>query len=205
MPPVMGAAAFLLAEYVGIPYSQVMVAAIIPAILYFSGVYMGVHFEAKKFGIGGLPKSQLPDAKEIIFSRGYMILPLILIFTTLLIGYTPMRAALIGIASAFLISFVRKETRLSIRDVLELLENGARVALPVIAACACAGIVAGIVVITGLGGKIAAGIITLSGGHIIFNPAVYNALLFIVRHGLTYNGQLCRYRIGCRTGVGDAS
>ncbi|QGT99458.1 TRAP-type uncharacterized transport system, fused permease component [Candidatus Syntrophocurvum alkaliphilum] len=167
MPPIMGAAAFLLAEYAGVPYSQVMLAALIPALLYFSGVFMGVHFESKKLGIKGLPKSELPKLKEIIFSRGYMILPLILIFTTLLIGFTPIRAALIGIGSAFILSFIKKETRLSIIDIFETLERGARVALPVIAACASAGIVAGIVVITGLGGKLASGIISMSGGILI--------------------------------------
>lgn len=167
MPPVMGAAAFLLAEYTRIPYGQVMLAALIPALLYFTGVFMGVHFEAKRMGIMGLPQNLLPKLKEVLLSRGYMILPLVLIFTTLSVGFSPIRAALIGIVTAFMVSFFRKETRFNLRTLLDTLEQGARVALPVIAACATAGIIAGIVVITGLGGKLAGGIINLSGGVLL--------------------------------------
>ncbi|MDQ0339244.1 TRAP transporter 4TM/12TM fusion protein [Caldalkalibacillus uzonensis] len=179
MPPIMGAAAFLLAEYTRIPYSQVMLAALIPALLYFTGVFMGVHFESKRLGIKGLPKELLPDIKEVILRRGYMILPLVLIFSTLLMGFSPIRAALVGIATAFVLSFFRKETRFSFRDILETLEQGARVALPVIAACATAGIIAGIVVITGLGGKIAGGIINLSGG-VLFLTLIYTMFACIL-------------------------
>ncbi|EGL82196.1 TRAP transporter, 4TM/12TM fusion protein [Caldalkalibacillus thermarum TA2.A1] len=179
MPPIMGAAAFLLAEYTRTPYSQVMLAALIPALLYFSGVFMGVHFESKKLGIKGLPKEKLPDIKEVVLRRGYMILPLVLIFSTLLMGFSPIRAALVGITTAFVLSFFRKETRFSFKDILETLEQGARVALPVIAACATAGIIAGIVVITGLGGKLAGGIINLSGG-ILLLTLVYTMLACIL-------------------------
>lgn len=163
MPPIMGAAAFIMAEYTGIPYSQIIIIAIVPAILYFSGVFMGVHFEAKKNGILGLPKSELPSFKSLA-KRADLLLPLFTIVGMLFYGYTPTYAALWGILVSFLVSLTRKDTRMSIRDIFQALEQGARVALPVIAACASAGIIVGIVVFTGLGGKIAGGILDLAGG-----------------------------------------
>jgi len=99
--------------------------------------------------------------------NGYMLIPLIIIIGTILSGFTPQRAAIYGILSAFLVSLVRQETRLNLRKTIEVFEQGARIALPVIAAVATAGIIAGVVSITGLGGKFAAGIIALSGGYLI--------------------------------------
>lgn len=167
MPPVMGAAAFIMMEYLGVNYATVMLAAVIPALLYFTGIFIGTHFEAKRLGIFGLPKSQLPNLKEQMIRYGYMLLPVFIIVGTIMIGFTPQRAAIYGILSAFLVSFIRKESRLSIRKIFMVLEQGARVALPVIAAVATAGIIAGVVSITGLGGKFATGIIALSNGHLI--------------------------------------
>lgn len=167
MPPVMGAAAFIMMEYLGVAYSTIMLAAVIPALLYFTGIFIGTHFEAKRLGIVGLPKSQLPKLKEQMMRYGYMLLPVFIIVGTIMVGFTPQRAAIYGIISAFLVSLVRKESRLSIRNVFMVLEQGARVALPVIAAVATAGIIAGVVSITGLGAKFAAGIIALSAGHLI--------------------------------------
>ncbi|QKY70066.1 TRAP transporter permease [Lentibacillus sp. CBA3610] len=167
MPPLMGAAAFIMMEYLGVQYSTIMLAAAIPAILYFTGIFIGTHFEAKKLGILGLPKSELPVFRTLFIKYGYLLLPLLMIIGTILIGFTPQRAALLGIVSAFLVSFIRKETRMSLREIIHVLEQGARVALPVIAAVATAGIIAGVVSITGLGSKFAAGIIALSGGILV--------------------------------------
>ncbi|MGM8364561.1 TRAP transporter permease [Virgibacillus sp. W0181] len=167
MPPIMGAAAFIMMEYLGVDYGTIMLAATIPAALYFSGIFIGTHFEAKRMGILGLPKSELPVLKEIMLRYGYMLIPLIIIIGTVMVGFTPQRAAIYGIISAYLVSLVRKETRLSFRKTINLLEQGARVALPVIAAVATAGIIAGVVSITGLGAKFAAGIIALSNGVLI--------------------------------------
>src|SRR5690625_2023087 len=167
MPPVMGAAAFIMMEYLGVAYSTIMLAAVIPALLYFTGIFIGTHFEAKRLGIFGLPKSQLPNLKKLLLHYGYMLLPVFIIVGTIMVGFTPQRAAIYGILSAYLVSLVRKESRLSIRKVFMVLEQGARVALPVIAAVATAGIIAGVVSITGLGAKFAAGIIALSAGHLI--------------------------------------
>ena len=94
MPPMMGAAAFIMMEYLGVPYATIMLAALIPAILYFTGIFIGVHFEAKKLKILGLPKSQLPVFKDLILKNGYMIIPLLVIIVTIMSGFTPQRAAL---------------------------------------------------------------------------------------------------------------
>lgn len=166
MPPIMGAAAFIMMEYLGVSYAVVMAAAIIPATLYFLGIFIGTHFEAKRLKILGLPKSQLPDIKQQMMKYGYMLLPLIVIVGTVMIGYTPQRAAIMGIITAILVSMVRGETRLGLRKFIYVFEQGARVALPVIAAVATAGIIAGVVAMTGLGAKFAASIIAMSGGHL---------------------------------------
>jgi len=164
MPPLMGAAAFIMMEYVGVPYSTIMLAAVVPAILYFTGIFIGTHFEAKKIGIHGLPKKELPSFRKLMLRNGFMLLPLFVIVITIVVGFTPQRAALMGIVSAYLISLIRKETRMSLKKTIKVLEEGARVALPVIAAVATAGIIAGVVSVTGLGTKFASGIIALSSG-----------------------------------------
>lgn len=164
MPPIMGAAAFIMAGYVGIPYSELIIYALIPALLYFLGVFLGVHFEAKKQGIVGLPVSELPTFRSFI-TRMDMILPLVTIIGLMLIGYTPTYAALWGILAAFVISLLRKETRPTLLGTLDIMEKAARTAVPVIAACATAGIIVGIVVFTGLGGVLARGILVLASGN----------------------------------------
>src|SRR5690625_29831 len=166
MPPIMGAAAFIMMEYLGVSYAYIMAAAVIPAMLYFLGVFIGTHFEAKRLRIIGLPTSELPNIKHLMKQYGYMLLPLVVIVGTVMIGYTPQRAAILGIATAFVVSLVRSETRMGLRKMIYVLEQGARVALPVIAAVATAGIIAGVVSMTGLGSKFAASIIALSGGHL---------------------------------------
>src|SRR5690625_7884296 len=94
-----------------------MLAAVIPALLYFTGIFIGTHFEAKRLGIFGLPKSQLPNLKKLLLHYGYMLLPVFIIVGTIMVGFTPQRAAIYGILSAYLVSLVRKESRLSIRKV----------------------------------------------------------------------------------------
>ena len=167
MPPMMGAAAFIMMEYLGVSYGTIMLAALIPAILYFTGIFIGTHFEAKKLKIHGLPKSQLPSFRKLMKKNWFMLLPLIVIIATIMYGFTPQRAALFGIIAAFLVSLVRKETRMSFRKTVHVLEQGTRVALPVIAAVATAGVIAGVVSMTGLGSKFAAGVIELSNGYLI--------------------------------------
>ena len=166
MPPIMGAAAFIMAEYTGIAYSEIIVIAIIPAALYFLGVMLSVHFEAKRTGIRGLAKHELPTWRSLLV-RIDLIIPLAMIVTMMLSGFSPGRAALWGIAAAVLLSFLRRSTRLGLLGLLKMLEEGARTALPVIAACAAAGIVASTVTGTGLGGRLGNAVLALSGGNFL--------------------------------------
>ncbi|MGO2558204.1 TRAP transporter permease [Brachybacterium sp.] len=166
MPPIMGAAAFIMAEYTGIPYNEIIVIAIIPAALYFLGVFTSVHFEAKRMRIQGIPASELPGWKSIL-SRLDLLAPLVIIVFMMLSGFSPARAALWGVAVAFALSFLRKSTRLSPTGIVKTLEAAARTALPVIAACATAGIVAGTVTGTGLGGRLGNAVIDIAQGNFI--------------------------------------
>ncbi len=172
MPPVMGAAAFIMTEFTGLPYITIALSAAIPAFLYFAGVFMMVHLEAKRQGLKGLPRHMLPNPLKLIYQKWFLALPIFVIVYLLVSGRTPMRAALFAIIAAILVSFIRKDTRLSLKQIFEGLEEGARSALPVVMACATAGIIVGIVTLTGLGVKFSTGILILSGGNI------YLAMMF---------------------------
>ena len=165
MPPIMGAAAFLMAEFVNIPYVEVVKAAVVPAILYFIGVFLGVHFEAKRNNLKGTPKSELPSWKKIMHEEGHLALPLIAIIGLLVSGYTPMKAALAGIVISIIAAMLRENTRMSMKDIVDGLIKGARGALGVLIACASAGMIIGIVTKTGVGLKLASVLVELAGGN----------------------------------------
>lgn len=167
MPPVMGAAAFLMAEFVGVPYIDIVGAAVIPAILYFTGLWLGVHLEAKRTNLKGIPRDQLPKAWEIFRERGHLAIPLVVIVYLLVSGYTPMRAALVAIVLSIVASSLRKSTRMKPIEIVQGLENGARNVLGVVIACAAAGIIIGVVTKTGVGLKLASGLLALSGGMLL--------------------------------------
>jgi len=167
MPPIMGAAAFLMAEFLNIPYLEVCKAAAIPALLYFAGIFAGVHFEAKKLGLRGMPRKDLPKFWFIMKEEGHLFLPLIGIIYLLVAGYSLMRVALMASALAIVASFIRKSTRLTIPKFLEALEKGARNALGVATACAMAGIIVGVVTRTGVGLKLASAIVALARGNLL--------------------------------------
>ena len=182
MPPVMGAAAFLMAEFVGVPYSDVVMAASIPALLYFAGVWLGVHFEAKRTNLKGIPKEQLPKMSVILKERGHLALPLIIIVYLLISGYTPMRAALAAIFLAVICAALRKSTRLTWQQVVMGLVDGAKNVLGVLVACAAAGIIIGVVTKTGVGLKLASGLLELSGGMLI--PTMFFTMLTAILLGM---------------------
>jgi TRAP transporter 4TM/12TM fusion protein len=153
MPPIMGAAAFVMAEFLGVSYLHVALAALIPAVLYFLAVFMSVHFEAKRTGMKGLPRADLPRMGAVLRERGHLFLPLVIIIGVLIAGYSAPYAALCGILSVIPTSMLRQSTRsqLSVRVVLEGLQAGAHNSVTVALACACAGIVIGVITLTGLG------------------------------------------------------
>lgn len=179
MPPIMGAAAFLMAEFTNTPYVNIIAAAVIPALLYYFGVWAGVHYEAKKQGLKGMPKDQLPKAGKVMRERGHLMLPIIIVIYLLVSGYTPIRAALGAIASAILVSSVRKDTRLSIKEILMGLVDGARSAITVVAACATAGIIIGVVTQTGLGLKMGSLLVSIANGN-LFLTLVFTMITSII-------------------------
>lgn len=167
MPPVMGAAAFLMAEFLGIPYIEVAKAAAIPACLYFLGIFIEVHFEAKRCGLRGMPWDQVPRFWTVLKERGHLFVPLIAIIYVLTEGFTPSLAALVGLGLSVVAGMLTKATRMSIPEIFNALEAGARGALGVAIACATAGIIVGVVTLTGLGLKMANGLIQLAGGNLL--------------------------------------
>jgi len=153
MPPVMGAAAFVMAEFLAVPYAQVALWALIPAILYYVAVFAAVHFEAKRHGLHGVPKSELPRLGRVMIERGHLFVPILVILAGLMLGYSAPLTALCGALACLPVALLRRTTRVGIRwrSVFEALEDGAKNTLSVAMACACAGIVIGVVTATGLG------------------------------------------------------
>jgi TRAP transporter 4TM/12TM fusion protein len=153
MPPIMGAAAFVMAEFLAVPYAQVALWAAIPALLYYVAVFFAVHFEAKRYRLAGVPKSELPRFGWVMLQRGHLFVPILIVLAGLMLGYSAPLSALVAALACLPVALLRATTRGAIgwRSVLNALEDGARNTLSVAMACACAGIVIGCVSITGLG------------------------------------------------------
>lgn len=162
MPPVMGAAAFIMAQILGVPYIEVAIAAIVPALLYYFAVMVQVHFEACRLGLKGIPWKQLPPLMPLLRSKGFLLIPLIAIIYFLLAGYTPLKAAFNGILVSFVLSWLNKETRLTPARLYDAFQSGARSAIGVACACATVGMVVGMGTLTGLALKIAGAIVALA-------------------------------------------
>ncbi|HUH94680.1 MAG TPA: TRAP transporter permease [Casimicrobiaceae bacterium] len=153
MPPVMGAAAFVMAEFLAVPYAQVALWAAIPAVLYYVALFFAVHFDAKRHKLAGVPKSQLPRFVAVMRARGHLFVPIFVVLFGLMAGYSAPLCALVGALTCIPMALLRGTTRGGIgwRNVFDALVDGARNTLAVAMACACAGIVIGCVTITGLG------------------------------------------------------
>ncbi|MFZ5634406.1 MAG: TRAP transporter permease [Bacillota bacterium] len=179
MPPVMGAAAFIMAEILNVPYATIMLSAIIPALLYYLACYVGVHLEAVKTGLKGLPREQLPRAREVLRERGHLVLPLIVIIYFLVAGYTPTFSAVTGIAATVAASMMRKSTRMSWRGLLAALDAGAKGAVTVAIACGVVGFIVGITSLTSFGIKLGDIIISMAGGNLMLT-LVLSAITCII-------------------------
>lgn len=191
MPPVMGAAAFIMAEMTGIPYFQIIKAAAIPAILYYLAVGTMVHVEAVKTGLVGLPKEQLPKARDTLKRGWHLLIPLIAIVYFLMAGRSPFRAAFYSINIAVVVavvgSLLKRDTKSAwslIKDIPKAFENGARSAVGVAAACACAGIIVGVVTLTGLGLKFASLVLAVAAGNLILTLVLTMIASIILGMGL---------------------
>lgn len=167
MPPVMGAAAFVMAEFLGVPYITVCKSALIPAILYFLAIFSVVHFYALKIGIQGLPEEEIPKIREVFMRRWMFTVPLLLLIGVMVMGYSPRVAVLYSLAATVVMSWLTKDNRMTpVRIIDSLAETGAG-SVMVSTACAIAGIVIGVVLLTGMGTKITTLVVSLSSGTMI--------------------------------------
>jgi TRAP transporter 4TM/12TM fusion protein len=184
IPPVMGAAAFIMAESLQVPYSSIAIAAAIPGILYFVAVGVMVHFEAARQGLPILPRNQLPRLGSVL-RRDFHLLggPAVLVWF-LVEGRSPMFAGFWALVAAFVLSWVRRDTRIGGAKVLAILADSAQAAMPVALACATVGIVVGVVSITGLGLKLATGIVGLAGGSLVLTLLLTMVAALVLGTGL---------------------
>jgi len=166
MPPVMGAAAFLMADILGVPYLKICAAALIPSVLYFFSILMMIDFEAAKLGLKGLPREDLPDVRKTL-RRAFLLLPILVLVVVMLLDYTPFMAAFIATLSAMAVSWLSPEHRMGPRRILTALELSGRRTVLIAAACAGAGLIVGVVTLTGIGLNISSLVISASGGSTI--------------------------------------
>lgn len=183
MPPIMGAAAFLIAEFLGISYWRVVLSAILPATLFYISIYLSVHKEAIFLGLTGLPADQLPPVREVL-RKAYLMVPLIVIVVLIAMGRTPLYAAFLGIASTLIVCQVSADTRMKSKDILNALDTGARSTLSVSVACIASGIIVGVTVMTGLGQVITYNILRLSGGVLFVAMLLIATASIILTMGL---------------------
>ncbi len=197
MPPIMGAAAFLMADYVGVPYSNIVVRAILPAVLYFAGIFITVHLEAKKEGLRGLSKEELPRIKPLL-KQVYLLLPLILL--VYLVGTSQRSiqyAAAIAIIVAIIVSLFNKENRITPKRIWEALAAGGQGMITVAAACGVAGMIAGTITMTGLANMVINGIVALAGNQVIIALVLTMLCCIILGMGVPTTANYCIMAATC--------
>ncbi|MCR4652278.1 MAG: TRAP transporter permease [Eubacterium sp.] len=191
MPPIMGAAAFLMADFVGVPYSDIIGRAILPAVLYFTGIFISVHLEAKKLGLHGIPKEQLPKFGKLI-RKIYLLLPLIMLVVWVSGNFMTMqKAASLAILLSIAVSLIDKENRITPHKILEALEAGGKSAITVGAACGVAGIISGTITMTGLANDLINGIVGLAGNHLIIALVLTMLCCIILGMGVPTTANYC--------------
>ena len=197
MPPIMGAAAFLMADYVGVPYSNIVVRAILPAVLYFAGIFIAVHLEAKKEGLRGLSKEELPRIKPLL-KQVYLLLPLILL--VYLVGTSQRSiqyAAAIAIIVAIVVSLFNKENRITPKRIWEALAAGGQGMITVAAACGVAGMIAGTITMTGLANMLINGIVALAGNQVIIALVLTMLCCIVLGMGVPTTANYCIMAATC--------
>ena len=191
MPPIMGAAAFLMAEYMDLPYMQVAAKAILPAILYFAGIFIAVHLEAKKLGLKGISKDELPKWGALV-KKVYLIIPLVLLVWLVSSGLRTMQfSAAVAIAAAMIVGFLNRDERLTFGKIFEALEAGAKGAVTVAVACGMAGLIAGCITVTGLASTLINAIVTLSGDTILVGLVLTMLCCIVLGMGVPTTANYC--------------
>lgn len=180
VPPVMGAGAFLMAEILGIPYPQVALAAVIPAFMYYTAAYWMIDFYSASAGLRGRTREELPVFRQIMVEKGYLLVPIIVLLLSLMVlMLSPYRSAMYAIISLIIVSWIRKASRLGLKNIFQTLANGARGSIEIAATCAAAGIIVGVLTQTGLGMKFAMIIINYSGGSLLL-ALIFTMLIAII-------------------------
>ena len=191
MPPIMGAAAFLMAEFMSVPYSKVALKAILPAVLYFAGIYIAVHLEAKKLGLRGIPRDQLPKVRQLL-PKLYLLLPLIILVVMVSTNqYTMQKSATIAIGITIVVGLINKDDRLTPRKFWNALEAGGKGTIAVAVACAMAGLVAGCITTTGLASTLITVIVNISGGHAMIALLLTMLCCIILGMGVPTTANYC--------------
>ena len=191
MPPIMGAAAFLMAEYMNLPYMEVAKKAILPAILYFAGIFIAVHLEAKKLGLKGIPKEEMPKWSHLL-KKSYLLLPLVLLVALVSSGARTMQfSAAASIVAAVVVGFLNRDERLTFRKILEALEAGARGTITVAVACGMAGLIAGCITVTGLASTLINAIVSVAGNATIVGLVLTMICCIVLGMGVPTTANYC--------------
>ena len=216
MPPIMGAAAFLMAEFTGEPYSQIAVRAILPAVLYFTGIYIAVHLEAKKLGLKGIPRDQLPKMGNLM-KKIYLLFPLVLLVILVSTNtFTMAKSAAIAIVAAVAVGLLNNVVDMTAKNVdrtdfltfgkiLDALEGGARGSITVAVACGVAGIISGCITVTGLASKLLSAIVNLSGGHVMIALLLTMLCCIVLGMGVPTTANYCIMAATCAPILMDPS
>jgi TRAP transporter 4TM/12TM fusion protein len=184
MPPIMGAAAFIMSSYLGIPYTKIVIAGFTPALLYYFSLYHMVDLGAVKWGLMGVSKDQLPSLKKVLIEKGHLSVPLFTIIIFLLLGYSPLIAGFIGIVTVLFVSYFRKDTRLTFKDIIFALSEGACNAAPIAMICGIVGFIIGSVGMTGIGQVIGSSILKFSSGNLLITTFLCMVTAIILGMGL---------------------
>ena len=191
MPPIMGAAAFLMADFVGVPYSDIIGRAVLPAILYFMGIFISVHLEAKKLNLHGITKEQLPHAGKLM-KKIYLLLPLVMLVVWVSGNFMTMqRAASLAIVLSIVVSLFDKENRITPRKIVDALEAGGRSTITVAAACGVAGIISGSITMTGLANDLINAIVGVAGNRLIIALLLTMLCCIILGMGVPTTANYC--------------
>ena len=197
MPPIMGAAAFLMADFIGVPYSSILGRAVLPAILYFAGIFITVHLEAKRLGLSGIPKDKLPVFKLLI-RKIYLLLPLIMLVVWVSGNFMTMqKAASISILLAVAVSLFDKENRITPKKILDALEAGGKSTITVAAACGVAGIISGCITMTGLANELINGIINVANNHLFIALFLTMLCCIVLGMGVPTTANYCIMAATC--------
>lgn len=197
MPPIMGAAAFLMAEYMGVPYSQVALKAILPAVLYFTGIYIAVHLEAQKLGLKGIPRDELPKFGPLM-KKIYLLAPLVVLVVLVSTNtFTMQFSASVAIFIAIAVGLINKDNRITWKKILDALEAGGKGTITVAVACAMAGIVAGCITSTGLASKLITTIVAVSQGHAIIALFLTMVCCIVLGMGVPTTANYCIMAATC--------